>query len=691
MGKLTTPEERAAELRARLSGQVPNRTSRRNNRVASTLPNPMFAAALHAASRDANGAELSPMEARLVRMLKTFATDQEVAGYGKMYTETKDQAGKGTLSGTIFSGAALSMNADTAYTDNDMVADAKAMASDFLAMPENKIIDITTIDTECTDSAEYMEALTGAGSGITVLSAPEIEEEESKPIQEKKKGGGSTTSNAPNSNAITNSAINFKMTLKRFKCHRKQNDSLLGPRNEIYWGLAAGSDVRNKESFRTGQYGEIEDGSVREMGQTYFEGAVIEHFAGHIECWERDDSGDSFYNKMIQTLKDISDFAIDAAVAANSADDWGDEHGTTGKAAAILALVGICGRLVAALLEWLTNDDDLVFRREIAFTKSALLVWRTRASGELSFMFDGGHQGKHELWIKCEAIPHKSGTLAGWTCSDGQRTAGPVIIGESLDGVSLVDFNNQLCGIFRDLNGVFQETKYYRGNKKWSLPTRMEDGKIRSGWWPALATFKNRLYCLYREDGSERLCCISTGNGVTWRDPIYAGGSGARTIDGPAVCGYGDELIAVFRGTDSRINWSKSTDGVNWTDSKPHPSSVPSYRAPCIVVYKGTVYCFIHHYGRDTLCVSKYNGSVWSSFEDLGGVMESAPQASVTPAGTMIVSWASGVDQFINFIETDIHGNWTPISWWPNVLVSGPPGMANWDGKLWMYAGLASL
>ncbi|TEY60286.1 hypothetical protein BOTCAL_0182g00090 [Botryotinia calthae] len=104
---------------------------------------------------------------------------------------------------------------------------------------------------------------------------------------------------------------------------------------------------------------------------------------------------------MVQTLKDISDFSIEAAVNANAADDWGDEYRSTGKAAAILALVGICGHLVAALLGWLTNDDDLVFRRELAFTESALNAWTRRSNEELSFMFDGGREGKHELWIRC--------------------------------------------------------------------------------------------------------------------------------------------------------------------------------------------------------------------------------------------------------------------------------------------------
>ncbi|KAM3157873.1 hypothetical protein ABEW05_001583 [Botrytis cinerea] len=74
-------------------------------------------------------------------------------------------------------------------------------------MPENKITDITTIDTECSDSAECMEALTGAGSGVTVFTAPKVEE------------------NSLNSNAATNS-----------------NDSAFGPKNEGYWAVASGSD-----------------------------------------------------------------------------------------------------------------------------------------------------------------------------------------------------------------------------------------------------------------------------------------------------------------------------------------------------------------------------------------------------------------------------------------------------------------
>ena len=67
-----------------------------------------------------------------------------------------------------------------------------------------------------------------------------------------------------------------------------------------------------------------------------------------------------------------------------------------------MALVAICTVLVAELVAFFRNDDDLVYRREIAFTTSGLDAWAERPNHELSFMFDGGSNGKHELWLTCE-------------------------------------------------------------------------------------------------------------------------------------------------------------------------------------------------------------------------------------------------------------------------------------------------
>ncbi|KAF7877714.1 hypothetical protein EAF04_001385 [Stromatinia cepivora] len=386
--KLTTHEERVAALRARLSGNAPTRTSR--SRV--NLPsNPMFTATLHAAARSGQGMELSPLEERLVNALKTYATDEEVAEYGQIYTEMKTKT--------------RSLNGHSV----DMVKDAQNNQEEILARPENKILDIIAAgainEDGCVDDEEYSTALLEAGSAPIEY----LDWSTSTPT---------ATSNTEEASTINAEASTYRLQFRRFGCHRKQSDSMFGPKNEIYWAVAAGADGHDKNSFKTGEYGSIETGTVRSMGGLdYWTGSVQEHLAGHIECWEADDSDDSsLYNKMVQGLRDIAQFAIDAAVQATEAGDsgagaWGGSGGDTGKGAAILALVAICTALVAELLAFFRNDDDFVFRREIAFTKSGLDAWTQKPNKELSFMFNGESEGKHKLWISCTKIPRPDGSL----------------------------------------------------------------------------------------------------------------------------------------------------------------------------------------------------------------------------------------------------------------------------------------
>ncbi|TGO81253.1 hypothetical protein BPOR_1246g00010 [Botrytis porri] len=75
----------------------------------------------------------------------------------------------------------------------------------------------------CIYMSQYIEALTGAGSGITVLSAPKVEEDRA-----------TTALNSPKPNAIGDTVHRYVLTLQRLKCHCKQNDAVFGPKNEIY-------------------------------------------------------------------------------------------------------------------------------------------------------------------------------------------------------------------------------------------------------------------------------------------------------------------------------------------------------------------------------------------------------------------------------------------------------------------------
>ncbi|TGO18302.1 hypothetical protein BTUL_0011g00040 [Botrytis tulipae] len=63
------------------------------------------------------------------------------------------------------------------------------------------------------------------------------------------------------------------------------------------------------------------------------------------------------------------------------------------------------------LLARLMNDDDLDFRPEIAFATAGLDAWTRLPNNEMSFVFDGGSQGNHELWVTSARLPHPDGTL----------------------------------------------------------------------------------------------------------------------------------------------------------------------------------------------------------------------------------------------------------------------------------------
>jgi hypothetical protein len=319
MGKLTTHDERLSALKARLSGSASFRKATKGSDRSTPPPNPMFPALLHAAARYTAGLDLSPVEQRFILMLKIYSTNEEIAQFGKMYTEMKSQpqflANTSTLKGT-----SLHMDAKTPYTDADMIADARANVREILARPENKILDISSLEGDGIDDADYARVLAEAGSGITVITGPE-QDQDSSDIPMKPLSSHEQVPVIP----IDPGPLYF-LKADRFMCHRKQDDTVFGPRNEIYWSFAAGADGGVQKSFKTGEYGEIESGDVRQMNQSFFEGVVHGHLGGHIECWEADDSDSEFYDKMVETLRAIGGYLLDAAVDAtqeSAGSNWG--------------------------------------------------------------------------------------------------------------------------------------------------------------------------------------------------------------------------------------------------------------------------------------------------------------------------------------------------------------------------------
>lgn len=374
---MTTPEERVNTLRARLSGQTRSQ-SRADKQLELARPtNLMFGVALHAAARLAKGSPLSSFEQKLVDMLRTVAEDNEIAQYGEIFTEAKKNARN--LNNPVLPEAVMRIQDSASYSDEDFLRDARELAPEIAAMPNNAVVDLADIpENECVDSPEYSAAIAEAGTGTTIFSSTRGFVKPDK----------------------------RSLTMHRFKCHKASGDGMFNTKDEIYWATAAGADSGKEFNEKTMEFGSVKSGTVKYWdiyhGGKIFGDRVEKRLAGHIEVWEADDSGGGFYNSLRNMLKQTAEACIDTAVKANDNDDWGDHEGNLGSASGILALVALVGGLVNALLGLVTNDDDLVCKRTYAFDIGALDALIKRPDGEMSMMFDGGGQGKHELWIRCQ-------------------------------------------------------------------------------------------------------------------------------------------------------------------------------------------------------------------------------------------------------------------------------------------------
>ncbi|TGO44368.1 hypothetical protein BOTNAR_0842g00030 [Botryotinia narcissicola] len=554
--RFTFREGRVNALRARLSSSGSHSIQGGNGKT-TISSNPMFAATLHAAARSSKGYELSELETRMVNLMKNFSNDDEIGAFGRIYTEMKQD----TLAFSSLSSACLSLDESTPYTVKNMVADAKAALPELLARPENKIVDISAVVAinvdGCIDDDEYLSALREAGTGITVITGPELKAEEPNTKAETQLGGP---------NGIPTS---YKLTLERFKCHKQAVDGALGPRNEIYWGYASGSDSKAKRSRKTDEYGKVHTGDV--------------------------------------LLRDISEYAMEASAQAMDSQGWGTDRGETKRSVAILALIGIIGALVAELLAWLSNEDDLVFRRDVAFTTEGLENWYMRPDRTLSFMFDGQDEGKHESWMTCQAtysntakpVPPKTGPIIGKTCESGVGWQDALkVAGSSPHGMSMVQSFVDLMGCFRTEDNSLWWTKRTHPKVKASDWTNPEEGKGPKSWTtpklvpyaksshrPSIVNHNEVISVMYRTPNGQ--CQIISGSLDAWSSQPTSLGS---CQNGPTLCSTGDYLVAVKTDTNSSVYWqvTKSVDS-EWSGWAEVPR-FRSYHSPALCVWRNALY-----------------------------------------------------------------------------------------------------
>ncbi|MFD5145088.1 hemopexin repeat-containing protein [Streptomyces sp. NPDC058401] len=362
----TTAQERLERLTADLSGaRVSSRAGGRLRLNRSS--NLLLGAALHAAARVDRNLALTDLEQQLVDVLGKVLTEEgEVAAFGRAYTQATARGAVDILPESI-----TSRPVEDGYALADLLTELPALGQEVMAQPNFSIVDVSRIAPgEPLDSEEFKAGMAEYGRGITIVDGPPLDR------------------------AAEETLGHFALRMHSFHCLVESHES---GTDEIYWGLAAGSDTSVKKSWTTREYHEVSSGSWHtfDPGSYLFAGSVRESMAAEIEVWEADHSGSSFMASLRDVLSEVSERAAEASKTLSDMDSEAE------KAAQFAALVYVVAGLLDAFLGWITNEDDLVLKRTIRFTRAGLAEMSRRPNGEDSWWFGGGDGGEHTLYLRC--------------------------------------------------------------------------------------------------------------------------------------------------------------------------------------------------------------------------------------------------------------------------------------------------
>ncbi|MFJ6464923.1 hypothetical protein ACIQM0_28505 [Streptomyces sp. NPDC091387] len=130
---------------------------------------------------------------------------------------------------------------------------------------------------------------------------------------------------------------------------------------------------------------------------------------------------------------------------------------------------------------------------------------------------------------------------------------------------------------------------------------------------PALAVFRDRLHCAHRGGSGDWGIALTSYDGGTWTPdrPVPH----AESVYGPALAVFRDTLHLAYADAAQRIMITTSADGYSWTTPEPVPGCATT-RSPALAVYDDALH-LLHGNPKD--------GAIhWSRLRDTGWASEGA-------------------------------------------------------------------
>jgi GH18 family chitinase len=165
-----------------------------------------------------------------------------------------------------------------------------------------------------------------------------------------------------------------------------------------------------------------------------------------------------------------------------------------------------------------------------------------------------------------------------------------------------------------------------------------KDGTVGTTKTPALAMFKNVLYCVHEGHAQDGYLWYTTFDGMTWSKdqqiktgPQKTGNVGISKTGAPALTVFQDTLYCLHEGRkpddpddlDGYL-WYTTFDGTTWSEDKQlrtgpkGDGNVGTSGSPALIVFQDTLYCLHEGHAQDGyLWYTTFDGTTWSKDQQI--------------------------------------------------------------------------
>ncbi|KAJ5096590.1 hypothetical protein N7456_007311 [Penicillium angulare] len=391
-----------AETRlARLKEWANTKVAPANAKTIEPGSNLLFGAAIHGISRRSKGAkDLTEIEKIGLKFLEILADDEdELKAYGDIFGEAKANARSGLFAAANIPSSVMTLVEDTPYDEERFMSDAKELAVATLQQPHIRAVTPDQIKADGTieTTEEFAKATRDLGRGVNLFTV--AEESRISAADEEKITATMGGRIGPGGKIM----IPMKIVPYIFKCYEESGE---WTKDEIYFTWGFGGDGKYECSHRTDEFGSVKKGTERVFpaNPPFYLGYVEEACAGHMICWEADQSTSDFYDKLTRLMREI------AANASSMTLRTGDKNwdfliglipGPIGGSADLAFWLESIASLVANLLDLFRNHDDKVMEHSYGYGRDWLLKavpqgWAT------AYDFDGGDGGHFLAAATCQ-------------------------------------------------------------------------------------------------------------------------------------------------------------------------------------------------------------------------------------------------------------------------------------------------